>query len=176
MFLQVSNIIFLDQPVGTGFSATNNSTDYATQIATVGVDVYDFLQVRHPFTLQPCLVTSSCITSPLHCPLLHPPSLQDFLAVYPGMANRSFSLTGESYTPAFATEFILVPSSCFLNLQDFLAVYPGMANRSFYLTGESYAGHYVPTIATKILQENAKKTPGAVTINLKVRAPSVRGP
>lgn len=40
----MSNIIFLDQPVGTGFSYTNNSKDYVRESAGAGEDVWDFLQ------------------------------------------------------------------------------------------------------------------------------------
>lgn len=61
------------------------------------------------------------------------------------------------------------------DLQEFLAVYPEMAKRPFYLAGESYAGHYVPTFATKILEENAKNSSGAVRINLKVSEDLAKG-
>lgn len=44
LFLQVSNIIFLDQPVGTGFSYTNNSKDYVKDSKGAGEDVWDFMQ------------------------------------------------------------------------------------------------------------------------------------
>jgi len=45
----------------------------------------------------------------------------------------------------------------------FFAKYPQYANMNFFITGESYAGHYIPAIGARIIQENAKKQ----TINLQ---------
>jgi cathepsin A (carboxypeptidase C) len=39
-------------------------------------------------------------------------------------------------------------------MQIFLASFPKYAKNEFHVTGESYAGHYIPAIATKIMQEN----------------------
>lgn len=42
-------------------------------------------------------------------------------------------------------------------LQSLAKKYPTwFTNRDFYIFGESYGGHYVPTIANRVLNENAK--------------------
>jgi len=43
---QASNIIFVDQPTGTGFSYTTEETDIRHDETGVSNDLYDFLQVR----------------------------------------------------------------------------------------------------------------------------------
>lgn len=40
----MSNIVFLDQPVGSGYSYTTNASDYARQGSDYGEDMYNFLQ------------------------------------------------------------------------------------------------------------------------------------
>lgn len=42
---QASNILFVDQPVGTGFSYSTNSDDIRHNEEGVSNDLYDFLQV-----------------------------------------------------------------------------------------------------------------------------------
>jgi len=43
--LQASNIIFVDQPTGTGFSYTSDESDIRHDEEGVSNDLYDFLQV-----------------------------------------------------------------------------------------------------------------------------------
>lgn len=45
MILQVSNILFVDQPVGTGFSYSSDRRDIRHNEKGVSDDLYDFLQV-----------------------------------------------------------------------------------------------------------------------------------
>jgi len=42
---QVSNILYLDQPTGTGFSYTSDPRDYRETLNQVADDAYTFLQV-----------------------------------------------------------------------------------------------------------------------------------
>lgn len=42
---QASNILFVDQPTGTGFSYTTNQNDIRHDEKGVSNDLYDFLQV-----------------------------------------------------------------------------------------------------------------------------------
>lgn len=54
--LQVSNILFVDQPVGTGFSYTSDKRDIRHDEKGVSDDLYDFLQVGS-VTLSPFCTT-----------------------------------------------------------------------------------------------------------------------
>ncbi|XP_047340249.1 serine carboxypeptidase-like [Impatiens glandulifera] len=52
---QVSNIIYIDQPIGTGFSYSSDHSDICTNQECVSNDLYDFLQVffhQHPQYLR----------------------------------------------------------------------------------------------------------------------------
>lgn len=44
-FYQVSNILFVDQPTGTGFSYSSDPSDIRHDEIGVSNDLYDFLQV-----------------------------------------------------------------------------------------------------------------------------------
>eukprot|EP01120_Amphizonella_sp_Union-15-10_P013034 TRINITY_DN597_c0_g1_i1.p1 TRINITY_DN597_c0_g1~~TRINITY_DN597_c0_g1_i1.p1 ORF type:complete len:429 (-),score=52.06 TRINITY_DN597_c0_g1_i1:23-1309(-) len=50
-------------------------------------------------------------------------------------------------------------------LQQFLVQFPQYKSRDFYIIGESYGGHYVPSVAYKIVQENNLNPP--IKVNLK---------
>lgn len=43
--MQVSNLIYVDQPTGTGFSYSSNDDDIRHNEEGVSNDLYDFLQV-----------------------------------------------------------------------------------------------------------------------------------
>ncbi|KAL3667346.1 hypothetical protein V7S43_007573 [Phytophthora oleae] len=47
-------------------------------------------------------------------------------------------------------------------LQGFIEKHPEFEGRKFFLAGESYAGHYLPAVATSILQKNKKLNESAV--------------
>lgn len=48
--MQASNLIYVDQPTGTGFSYTSDDEDIRHDEEGVSNDLYDFLQVLHfPF-------------------------------------------------------------------------------------------------------------------------------
>ena len=51
--------------------------------------------------------------------------------------------------------------------QAFFKQHPEYAKNNFYITGESYAGHYIPALASRVLQGNKNKE--GTYINLKVR-------
>ena len=46
LILQASNILFVDQPTGTGFSYTSDDSDIRHDETGVSNDLYDFLQVK----------------------------------------------------------------------------------------------------------------------------------
>ncbi|XP_076823515.1 uncharacterized protein LOC143469643 [Clavelina lepadiformis] len=52
-------------------------------------------------------------------------------------------------------------------LVEFFKLYPHLKSLPFWITGESYAGHYIPILATKVLQHNDKLHFGEERINLQ---------
>jgi len=81
--------------------------------------------------------------------------------------------TGFSYTDdpnGFPTTQGAVADHMYLALQGFYARFPQYQQSDFFITGESYAGKYIPSLSTKIYNENlnlAKNASGKVRINLK---------
>lgn len=76
--------------------------------------------------------------------------------------------TGFSYADdnaAFCSDEDCVAQDMFEFLSHFFNQYPKYVNLPFYVTGESYAGHYVPAISYKIMEENNKST--GFRINMK---------
>lgn len=47
LILQASNILFVDQPTGTGFSYTSDDSDIRHDETGVSNDLYNFLQVKN---------------------------------------------------------------------------------------------------------------------------------
>lgn len=52
--LQVSNILFVDQPIGTGFSYSTDRRDIRHNEKGVSDDLYDFLQVSYVILFSFC--------------------------------------------------------------------------------------------------------------------------
>jgi len=52
MILQVSNLLYVDQPTGTGYSYSTDRRDIRHNEEGVSNDLYDFLQVSYP--VFPC--------------------------------------------------------------------------------------------------------------------------
>jgi len=88
---KISNIIFIDQPGGTGFSTVGNPNGYVTNEQQMAQDMYVFLQ-------------------------------------------------------------------------GFYQLYPQYKNLPFYITGESYGGHYVPSLAGYIVQQNSQNPPFVIPL------------
>ena len=49
------NVLYIDQPVGSGYSYTNDSRGYATDLNQTTVSLYSALQVPFTFPTQLCL-------------------------------------------------------------------------------------------------------------------------
>lgn len=54
MTLQASNLLYVDQPTGTGFSYTSDKRDIRHNEEGIGNDLYDFLQVCLSILNQCC--------------------------------------------------------------------------------------------------------------------------
>lgn len=50
--LQVSNLIYVDQPIGTGFSYSSDDHDIRHNEMDISNDLYDFIQVGSPFSFS----------------------------------------------------------------------------------------------------------------------------
>lgn len=83
---------------------------------------------------------------------------------YPYGSGYSFATTPSDYQNSTSGS-----SSYLYNFLQLLAKkYPNWFNRDFYIFGESYAGHWIPGIAYKIIQENqSAKITGVTPIPLK---------
>ena len=88
------NVLFIDQPVGTGFSYTSDPSDDVTSEKQVADDVLDFLL-------------------------------------------------------------------------EFLDQKPELLQNDLFVTGESYAGHYVPAVASRIVEHNGNAARKTAALNLK---------
>lgn len=71
----------------------------------------------------------------------------------PADTGLSFS-TGDGAAPKTDND---ATEQLYTGLQAFFAKHPEFRNRKLYLFGESYAGHYIPDLATKILQANEEQ-------------------
>jgi len=76
-------------------------------------------------------------------------------------AGTGFSYANEDYV----TNETQVGNEMLAFLQGFFTQYPQYSKQPFYVTGESYGGHYVPSVALRILLSNEKHT--GTHINLK---------
>ncbi|ETO16534.1 hypothetical protein RFI_20807 [Reticulomyxa filosa] len=62
-------------------------------------------------------------------------------------------------------------------LQAFMAKFPQYVNNNFYIAGESYAGHYIPQLTWKIIQENKKiKNGQSDNIYLNIKSIAIGNP
>ena len=61
MNLQVSNIIFVDQPIGTGFSYSSDKRDIRHNEHDVSDDLYDFIQVSFVTLFPSCTLSYKSI-------------------------------------------------------------------------------------------------------------------
>ncbi|KAB1219028.1 Serine carboxypeptidase-like 49 [Morella rubra] len=96
---KASNLLYVDQPTGTGFSYTSDRHDIRHNEEGVSNDLYDFLQMVQSLAWLRilCAIPYSVALSHL---------LVAFFAEHPEFAENEFYITGESYAghyiPAFA--------------------------------------------------------------------------
>lgn len=60
--MQVSNLIYVDQPTGTGFSYSSDDEDIRHNEDGVSNDLYDFMQVLKYFLIYVGTKSQFCIT------------------------------------------------------------------------------------------------------------------
>jgi carboxypeptidase C (cathepsin A) len=63
-----------------------------------------------------------------------------------------FSTIIKDQAPKYATEAAIHFEQFLIN---FFKVYPSLANNDLYIVGESYAGHYIPSFASRIIENQA---------------------
>ncbi|KAF8925599.1 hypothetical protein BGZ58_000677 [Dissophora ornata] len=139
------SVLFIDQPVGTGYS-------YVTRLKDS-----DNREVTDPETIRQILTN---IDSELQMDQMKE---QDLFKSIP--EGNLTSRTGASREEKIKTEAPLysngyvkdergVASDLLLFLDQFYQRYPELQNVDLYLTGESYAGKYVPALAYGIMESN----------------------
>ena len=138
VFCQASNLLYVDQPVGTGFSYSTDESDFRHDEGGVSNDLYDFVQV--------CLLSHVYVRASMK---------KETRIMHLCLITCDWNLSGSSRFTNFSTLF-----------QAFFKKHPQFAKNDFYITGESYAGHYIPAFATRIHQGNKAKE--GIHIKLKV--------
>lgn len=58
-----------------------------------------------------------------------------------------------------------IKEEMYIFLQEFFKSHPKRQKNDFYIVGESYGGHYVPNVASRVLEGNERE--GSININLK---------
>ena len=140
VFRQASNLLFVDQPVGTGFSYSADEHDIRHDEGGVSDDLYDFLQVcLFPMCVVCAFQWKKKQESWIHAWLHVIKICQDMILRFINFSTLS---------------------------QAFFKEHPQFAKNDFYITGESYAGHYIPAFAARVHQGNKAKE--GININLKV--------
>jgi serine carboxypeptidase-like clade 4 len=133
----VSNLIYVDQPINTGFSYSDDPRDDVHDERVVAEDMLDFLSEfvdAHP-ELRRVLLT--------------------LVPIRPRRRGERRSLrtfAGVSLRPALAfnpdtPRRLSSPTDAFQLHPDGRSYGTPLRGRDFYVTGESYAGHYVPAVS-----------------------------
>ncbi|CAI5511371.1 unnamed protein product [Closterium sp. Naga37s-1] len=168
-----SNIVFLDQPVGTGFSCSDLL--FASAPAAPPVPCLTVSPVPLPrrptssFWASEWARASSALCPPFPVssllwalsPSLSPPSQASNIIFLDQPASNIIFLdqpvgTGFSYSNDGQKRSTQrgVSKDAYQFLQAFLDAHPELRTRPFFITGESYAGKYIPTLAARIVRAN----------------------
>nr|CAD7568807.1 unnamed protein product [Timema californicum] len=124
------NIIYLDNPAGTGFSFTDSDLGYARNQTDVAENVYTaLLQFFQLF-----------------------PELQENDFYVTGESYGGFSFTNGDL--GYARNQTDVAENVYTALVQFFQLFPELQENDFYVTGESYGGKYIPAVAYSIHTHN----------------------
>ncbi|KAF9997537.1 hypothetical protein BGZ80_000237 [Entomortierella chlamydospora] len=139
------SILFIDQPVGTGYS-------YVTRLKDA-----DNLEVTDDETIQKILAK---LDDELHRDQLEEQELFEGLSgqdlYFKSAVSRDHQLKTQAplYSYGYVKNERGVAADLLVFLDKFYQRYPEVQKADLYLTGESYAGKYVPALAYGIMESN----------------------
>ncbi|KAF9351851.1 hypothetical protein BGX26_010217 [Mortierella sp. AD094] len=139
------SILFIDQPVGTGYS-------YVTRLKDI-----DNREVTDDETIQKILAK---LDDELHKDqseeqeLFESLSGQDLYFKYAASRDRQRKTQAPLYSHGYVKDERGVVSDLLVFLDKFYQRYPEVQKVDLYLSGESYAGKYVPALAYGIMESN----------------------
>ncbi|XP_065616944.1 serine carboxypeptidase-like 29 [Quercus suber] len=135
---KVANLIFLDSPVGVGFSYSKNSSDVLNNKKKKKKTILVPPNVLSRYSLWFTQTTFALLQLPILYFLI--PLLE---LVFSYSKNSSDVLNnGDKRTAEDSLAFLL----------KWFERFPQFKGRDFYITGESYAGHYVPQLSQAIVR------------------------
>ncbi|KAF9158053.1 hypothetical protein BGX21_002431 [Mortierella sp. AD011] len=139
------SVLFIDQPVGTGYS-------YVTRLKDA-----DNLEVTDDETIQKILAK---LDDELHRDQLEEQELfegltgQDLYFKSAVSRDRQLKTQAPLYSYGYVKGERGVAADLLVFLDQFYQRYPEVQKADLYLTGESYAGKYVPALAYHIMESN----------------------
>ncbi|KAF9596471.1 hypothetical protein IFM89_012176 [Coptis chinensis] len=175
---KASNLLYVDQPTGTGFSYSSDSRDLRHDEEGVRADVQlGYGKMYCSVILVSCSVASchgktrreAMVAATVHFKKKH--SLRLCGDEADGCTNWK-CLEAEWLGNVWRASCCIVGKHCTLCCVEeamfvmaFFTEHPEFAKNDFYITGESYAGHYIPAFAARVHQGNKAKE--GIHINLK---------
>ncbi|GJJ76769.1 hypothetical protein EMPS_09128 [Entomortierella parvispora] len=142
------SVLFIDQPVGTGYSYVTRRSDENDQVVTDKASLQKIRESLRSELRKNQEKEESFFASNINRDL-----------PYQSEANRLHKQEIlESKDPLFYNGYVKdqrgVAQDLLVFLDQFYERYPEQKTRDLYLTGESYAGKYVPAFAYGILESN----------------------
>ncbi|KAF9422910.1 hypothetical protein BGZ94_008452 [Podila epigama] len=151
------SVLFIDQPVGTGFSFVTNVDDTAGTLLT-----NEDTQQNVAKSLEDELQADQAAEEDLF------EKLGDNTLSFKMLANQKRVKKDSSrYSHGYCKDQRAVATDLIRFLTQFFDRYPEQQQVDLFLTGESYAGKYVPAFAHAIVEHNARQAPGQNIFRLK---------
>ncbi|KAG0273141.1 hypothetical protein BGZ95_011038 [Linnemannia exigua] len=149
------SLVFIDQPVGTGYSYVtrvqdNNSDEEADPHANEGekLDVVDAEQAL--VDLHDELLRDQSEEQEIFAQMVD----QDITTKLEAVRMRKSEKKAALYSKGYVKDQRGVAADLLTFMDQFYTRFPELKKSDLYLAGESYAGKYVPSLAYAILQSN----------------------